>query len=836
MTQTKSAADTFSFTFFRALKKLPLFSLAYTFVFGDLGLITLAAFVFGPQAPLPESQLVGATPHTAETLAKFVLMDTEPAVLWALTFLVVGLAILCGLVLFAPFADKKRVNVYYSLGITRSNLFLGRLSAGAAALTVGILAAFLLLAGVNIHYFGSSRELWLAAAYLALSYLLMALFALGVTGAVMSSVGTAPEGVVFTVLLLLAPSALPFFFEWLMNALVFGSAYLTLYSFRPTHNTDYQLPIPLFEQLMPYNPLTFNTLQVETLGKLTRENATDHFQWTAPSFAPLLLWLVLSVGVMALGTRQFHRRRAEICGFLGRNRVLNFILVCLLGLGAIASLQAIFIGLPTVASILGLCAYGILYLVTELALKRSFRELRLSLKLLPAHLGIGAAALLLCATGLLGYSTRVPKASEVESAAMGSVSHTALLGQYFQGPRDILYGSKLTDASEIMLAHLQDISSHGIGGVKDAAKIESILRLHEKIAKTGRQAGSPLRTDFGDSNQGFPCHVTFAYRLKNGKTFVRSFTSTTAALLEELAALEQAELMDDFYDEMIQPPDPGFSPRTEDWKEYDEDYDSAFQKDERNQFRQFLFQPQVPIVLRPTHLDEEHSLRLTAQQRARLANAVKQDSKAQTAQQILFPQAPALGTLVFPNSIADDIPPEELPEDTPGVEVSRTAHYRVVGRSDSTQLYCLVEPTDEILVHLTPEMTQTLAALRELGLLEKLQNRSAVVRARVYPAVRPTESFYSYNTLHFIGSAHLKVDAEVQEDYYIDCSALWLPDGAAVVTDTALLAALEANAHLQYYLSRNGYVVEFETDKGDFVTMFVPAEKLPQSIADAIGK
>jgi len=561
------------------------------------------------------------------------------------------------------------------------------------------------------------------------------------------------------------------------------------------------------------------------------------FFWIAPAFGPLLLWFLPVIGVLALSVLLFHRRRAEISGFLGRSRWLNFSAVCILGMGAFALLQEIFVGYLPLACAAGFLIYALIFLLAELALRRSRRELRGHLKLLPLHLGIAAAALLICTTGLFGYSTRVPKAAEVESIALRSVTHPSLTGQLFYTGRYRNYGEEYAEsAQEAMLSQLVYHAGRGVGGVTDPEKIQALLQLHKKIAKAGRQAPSPLREVFGDGTSGITCQLTLAYRLKNGKTFVRQFSSSTAALLEELAALEQS-LMDSFYEEAVQPPAPDAD--SAGYPAYSSMRDSAFfqkqaQEEELKLFQQNLYHPNSRVILRPTHLDEGHALKLTAEQKACLLAAVRQDLTAQTAQQSLFPDAPSLGTLVFPVLIDTEMPLPEGANPAAVPEISGNHYSMHLTRPDSTSQYALIDPSDEYYVSLTPEMTQTLAFLRELGQLEKLVNRSAVVRAQVYPAVRPTEGTAGILSLQFVCHAQIPSDTLLQEDSFLDASHLLLPQEAAVVTDTALLKTLEENAHLQYYISRNGYVVEFETDKDGFVTMFVPAEKMPQSIADAI--
>jgi|GEM_PF-6099826 len=61
-----------------------------------------------------------------------------------------------------------------------------------------------------------------------------------------------------------------------------------------------------------------------------------------------------------------------------------------------------------------------------------------------------------------------------------------------------------------------------------------------------------------------------------------------------------------------------------------------------------------------------------------------------------------------------------------------------------------------------------------------------------------------------------------------------LPENSYAVTDPRLVAELEQQAHLNYFNSREGYVVEFCSDTGGLTILYVPAEKLPKAMAEGV--
>ena len=876
MQEKKSTASTFLFTFLYTLKKtfyLPLFGIAGI---SGIGFMLLNQYLQMRKYDAQQMAPGTAAPKLTD-LTKYFLLGNGMATT-AIAVGVVGLAGLIGLFLFRFIADKKKVNVYYSLGISRTNLFLPKLLAGVLLLTVSIVTPFLILAGASVHYFGSCPELWSAAAYMILSYLMMGLLSLMVTAAVFSSVGTLAEGIAFTAAIMLAPTLFSYLADRLMNTLVFGSAFSA--AWWPTlHDAiDNALPGSLVEALTSYNPLLFNATTVNTIGELFRYNVTDKYEWVAPSFSALPFWGLAAAAVGVAAVFLFRRRRAELCGFLGRSRVLNFAAVGILGLSAFSACVLLIPGNSVwLAAAVGLVVYTLIYFAAELALLRSVKEVLRGAKKLPLHLAAAAALLLVFTTGMFGYTARVPNAEEVESVSLRSVSAAPLFSQWrggvYRSHFDNLYYSAMYNPSinnlnglkdeEQLTAFLAETPLYGADMLKDPAQIKAILALHEEIAKTGAQRYARPSFAFGDKTQGVPARITFVYTLKNGKSFVRYFDSTTVEMLEKFATLEQETLMDNVYEEMLHPPKHMELPEDFDYEKIDEktrkEYLGEFGLDAT---RRSLYGKESIVTLGGSHMDSAVPLELTLEKKAQLIEAIKQDLIAQTAQQRLFPKNPALGTLTFEYLPQEDDPMAAGMMD--GVMVSGNHgsgfFQSIIGYGDmgtrpgSETRYNIVDSLRKDIL-LTEDMTGTLQFLRNEGALDKLANVSKAKAARISPAVRPADvspqdgNYYyvdpgSCAALQFAGVAQIRdkeappQDAQSKEmqsqmGMYESCRQL-LPESAYRVTDAALLAQLEENAHLQYFLSRNGYVVEFELDNGNFVSMFVPAEKMPQAVLDAM--
>ena len=150
-------------------------------------------------------------------------------------------------------------------------------------------------------------------------------------------------------------------------------------------------------ETMEYNSVLFTMIssyqQVQPLFLLKAsvgqafEQCIDA-QWGAPSRFPLLLWAFGCHWRRCLGSFLFRRRKAEICGFLGKSKVLNVCVVGLIGFFCYGAVLKVASPLPAyVAVLLGVLAYAAVYCFFYLALTRDAKRFCKRLRLLPLHLG-----------------------------------------------------------------------------------------------------------------------------------------------------------------------------------------------------------------------------------------------------------------------------------------------------------------------------------------------------------------------------------------------------------------------------------------------------------------
>lgn len=799
------------FTYFYTLRKNIVFMLLAILGIGGFGTLRLFSWINNVQYMVDSP---AATPPDIRELTKFVIFTQDVVDVWLITAGVAGLSVLTGLFLFRFIANKKTVNVYYSLGATRTQLFLPKLFAGATLLVAGIVIAFLYMACLNLYYFGSCKELWQGVTSLITSYCTVALVSLAASACVFANVGTILEGAAFSGIALLSPMIFIYELQNLMSRLVYGSPYAIPQGYITLlHNPDSHLPLSLIDKLSFLNPLLFHAEKTVSAMSLTRYSIDDKFEWTAPNYKSTLVWLAIGLGITALATWLFKRRKAELCGFLGKSRVCNAIFTAIIGLLMLnLSLSLLSNAGFLISLAVGIAAYALFYCIVELVLLRSFKELLKGMVKLPVHLVLGIAIALVFQTGLFGYSRRLPNISEIESMAVSAVSELPLLksASYYASPsRGYQYYWEAND----MLSTQRFYESYlfpVVDEITSETQIKTLLEINEKIAKAGVQVKNPLSAKFGDSKQGVQTDIKFCYFLKNGKMVVRYFDSATVELLEELAIAQQA-IWNTQLDKAMREPDT-----------------SSEKNDMIYDFSKRLFSGDLQIQLSNGHYDNIQPIDLNATQQIHLVEALRKDLTAQSAQQRLFPVQPSLGILSF-----SEASEEYMNEFQPMQEM-----FSIYNETSDRKIF------DPLLsrysVTLTSDMQNTLAVLEQTGYKTLLENSGEIIAARVYPVVRPTQSLWDGNyyydgipSLQLYGFSTQKKTKNDDEEmnYYGSPYDYDIPAQSLSVTDPSLLAHLEKNAYLSYFNSRNAYMVELEKDNGNKCVLFVPQDKMPQSIA-----
>lgn len=744
--------------------------------------------------------------------------------------LLVVISILLGVLLFRFVTNKKTVNVYYSLGIKRADLYTARLVAGIIMMLAATLIPLAVSLGLNLHFFGSSAMLWRTFLFYAVHNVICVLAGLTISAAVSSCVGTVVESIGFSAVLAAFPSVVTMCVNYSVPAILNGAPGITYYDIYPSSSSygDMHLDMTgstMFGRIISHiNLLMLNRssfINSSSVEAMTKEAAK---KWAAPSLTPYILWAVLIAAFFVFGLFMFKRRKAEICGFPGRSAVLNFVLCMIASFGA-ASLIIYFIAYTSQISrwimiALVIVAAFLVFVILDVILHLSFKVLKKDWKIGLVHVGLMAAFLLSLYTGFFGYSSRVPDVQSIESASISAPN--ALMGSYKLGNElQSGYNSNLYYFGEDGLKdyyYVGNRSNSLVEDFKDKDDINTVREIHKAMIKAGNI--NEMNCDPDDySKRATSQQVIIKYKLKNGRELIRVYNYVPLTDYPTLYTLED----------------------TKNWN-----------SKIKNELLNIDSENVIPIVFsaqmdKRTAVDEE----LTAG----LARAIYNDISTLSSDKFLSSNAKYLGSVAFyvnreqredysiyesseyvnATSMEDEITEEEEP-------LSRQETVDNLAIRDNSQGKYLALG-DYSVIPITEEMTNTTSFLKAHGLYEKLTDESPIVSVRVKDMGHSTDSVqarYGYGYCSPIFNAFWddgKSKAVSKTDstgytYQVSNynSGDFMPKDAVTITNKTVIEKLAANAYGYRFDLTGGYLVEFKRANGNLTIMYVPKGRIELNI------
>lgn len=739
--------------------------------------------------------------------------------------LLVVISLLVGVLLFRFVTNKKTVNVYYSLGIKRADLYTARLVAGIIMMLAATLIPLAVSLGINLHFFGSSAMLWRTFLFYAVHNVICVLAGLTISAAVSSCVGTVVESLGFSAVLAAFPSVVTMCVNYSVPAILNGAPGITYYDIYPssssygdmhldmTNSTLFGRAIAHINLLMLNRSSFINSSSVEAM---TKEAAK---KWAAPSLTPYILWAVLIAAFFVFGLFMFKRRKAEICGFPGRSAVLNFVLCMIASFGA-ASLIIYFIAYTSQISrwimiALVIVASFLVFVILDVILHLSFKVLKKDWKIGLVHVGLMAAFLLSLYTGFFGYSSRVPDVQSIESASISAPN--ALMGSYKLGNGlRSGYNSNLYYFGEDGLKdyyYVGNRSNSLVEDFKDKDDINTVREIHKAMIKAGNI--NEMNCDPDDySKRATSQKVIIKYKLKNGRELVRVYNYVPLTDYPTLYTLED----------------------TKNWN-----------SKIKNELLNIDSENVIPIVF---SAQMDNRIAVDEELTAGLARAIYNDISTLSSDKFLSSNAKYLGSVAFyvsrqntqdeayygsATTVTEPMPEPGIEED---LDMSRQDKVNELSaHGESSGHY--ISLGDYSTVPITSEMTNTISFLKEHGLYEKLTDESPIVSVRVKDMGHSTDSVqarYGYGYCSPIFNAFWddgKSKAVSKTDstgytYQVSNynSGDFMPKDAVTITNKTIVEKLAANAYGYRFDLTGGYLVEFKRANGALTIMYVPKGRI----------
>ena len=732
--------------------------------------------------------------------------------------LLVVISLLVGVLLFRFVTNKKTVNVYYSLGIKRADLYTARLVAGIIMMLAATLVPLAVSLGINLHFFGSSAMLWRTFLFYAVHNVICVLSGLTISAAVSSCVGTVVESIGFSAVLAAFPSVVTMCVNYGAPSKTYYDIYPSSSSYGDMHldmtdSTMFGRIISHINLLMLNRSSFINSSSVEAM---TKEAAK---KWAAPSLTPYILWAVLIAAFFVFGLFMFKRRKAEICGFPGRSAVLNFVLCMIASFGA-ASLIIYFIAYTSQISrwimiALVIVATFLVFVILDVILHLSFKALKKDWKIGLVHVGLMAAFLLSLYTGFFGYSSRVPDVQSIESASISAPN--ALMGSYKLGNGlRSGYNSNLYYFGEDGLKdyyYVGNRSNSLVEDFKDKDDINTVREIHKAMIKAGNI--NEMNCDPDDYSKRVTSQkVIIKYKLKNGRELVRVYNYVPLTDYPTLYTLED----------------------TKNWN-----------SKIKNELLNIDSENVIPIVF---SAQMDNRIAVDEELTAGLARAIYNDISTLSSDKFLTSNAKYLGSVAFyvsrqntqeeayygsATTVTEPMPEPGIEED---LDMSRQDKVNELSaHGESSGHY--ISLGDYSTVPITSEMTNTISFLKEHGLYEKLTDESPIVSVRVKDMGHSTDSVkarYGYGYCSPIFNAFWddgKSKAVSKTDstgytYQVSNynSGDFMPKDAVTITNKTIVEKLAANAYGYRFDLTGGYLVEFKRANGALTIMYVPKGRI----------
>ncbi|MGN0571807.1 MAG: ABC transporter permease [Candidatus Fimenecus sp.] len=751
-----------------------------------------------------------------------------------------GIGLLMGIATFRFITGKKTVNVYYSLGIKRTRLFTAKYLSGLTLVGLSVAVPMLIALITNLVVLGANRYLFTAFFYLLIGMFSVVAFSYTLTAVVFTTVGTAFEGVLFSGILLLFPEILFTCLQVFIQKLVLGTPLGVNFSNNYIYMGETTVET-LPKQYPQFNPLRYMSKGLYTYaqggvgGKLSDyTDGSNLIAWKNPDFLVPIIWLLVTATLFAFGVFFYERRKAEIGGFIGKNKVLNFVGIFLVGIFGFAIVFDLLQSKGTaIALAVGAVVFVVIYAILSLILLRNVRQFVKDLPALPIQLALTALIFVFFATGYFGAANKIPETADIASAQI------SLPYQNYQlQPTEDFYG--------YYIAGMPSADTAPKGAYTEEKDIEFVRGVHKLLVDAGKTDPTVLDEDF---NGVYPVSVKIVYTLKNGKQVLRNYYGVSDDILNALqqadkTVYQQSVLDRIFKDELKKVERPKADQMNGTLSNGDL---TAY-----NEYRKIrAVRESEDIRLYNKTLTTETTLELTAEQRQTLLDCLYKDLTAQTPENHYNPQE-SLGLITF-HLIADENT-DVLLTDTvvyEGVTAVYGADDVIVdtvggedGESFEDDVFTGKTATDGLPnFYITADMVNTVAFLKSVGYYDALtgdKTLKAIYGTKV--AERFRESYYdrwlTYGdsfACEFIGESSTADNYAEFTGNYEGISAADKPT-VYKTTDNLTMQSIYKGIVTRAELSPNDYIVVLEYTDGTYAKAYVHADKMPDAVKAEIAK
>lgn len=531
-------------------------------------------------------------------------------------------AVISALCCFGFLFSKRISGAYLTLGISRAKLFAVRFTFGICSLALGNLIPLALCCVMNIYKAGVCAALFVFAAKVFLLLFTVAAVAFSLSALAAALCGGIAGYIFGAFGLCYLPNLVLLCWQSLCSRFLYGSVWAARYM---DENADYYGNI--FEHYAFLRPDGAFSDSISSLASLaTNKTLADpqfSLNWTLT--AVMLCVAALSAFFALLA---FKRRPAEYSGSGLMYPAFTRLAAAIFAIPLCSTLFYLPLSRP-VQAILFVLASAVLYLLISLMITAAVRPSLRGLYIYggSAVCALTAAAVMYC--GGLGYSDRLPAASEVISATV----------TYTGAPQNMTINNILWSSEPGSMSKRYYIPYYSTGvrpsslvSLTGSEDIEKLISLHSLMAKgVTREISGAETEDYGSTVVYADVYVT--YNLADGGTLLRYYPCLPLSTLDALLALDETDAYHDMYTELhtlaelspdIQQPIPAYSAHS------NPDY--------------------IEISAADNMLTAFTPLSLSAEDKISLFEAINADKSVESAEERYYPESECLGVLIIKNT------------------------------------------------------------------------------------------------------------------------------------------------------------------------------------------
>ena len=819
MTTNQSLTDVFKHTYKMGLKGLPILPALANFGIVAFFITFFTGVEILTKQPVfnDEGQTTGYISASSKYISYFFGTGEEMLLPALILVALAGLAM--AICTFNFITSKKQVNVYYSLGITRTRLFLGNYLSGITLLTISTFIPLFITLILNLAFLGFSGIVFKTFFLYLFSFLLISISAFTITSAVFACVGTVFEAGVFSSIILFLPDIILFGIQSVMAKFLYGNPYG--FDFIPVNNERWNnsYVATLSEQFDFLSPVFFMKSELSKFAVIEREETKEGIKQVIenPSFTNIILWVILVAAIAFLGIKLFNKRKAEIAGFIGTNRILNTFVSFLAAFFAFAlSISAI--SEILVAIIIGAVLFVVIHLGLELAVLRDLKKFVRGLYKLP--IGLVAVALFVVSinTGLFGFSEKIPNKEQIKSVSVTIVGETSQYGLFGEGD------SWYTDSNLQYVPALNALT----GELTSLSDIESAIKVHEAIAST-EESERTLRN-----------HIQFLYTLKDGSTFKRNFENISPEAFKSVLYLEESDYfknaLNTLFKGEIKFPDPKNGIRLS-------------SEEEAIANAQFALRDDDSIVsIYSKYIDSYFYGTLSEKDREKLLTALYNDLSKRSVTDKYYPDSCPVAFMKFEGDFYSEYwatletNTSEEDKEKPKKKKPKTSFELCEFSSDQLDHFTSSFYNPQPFFVITEDMTETIQLLKKFKIYDDIIKTPDFVSAKILKASTCYDEIYrkdpyieKYFSRYFM-TAYTSSSFENLDEYGNPVD--WNRYSETIdqkfngyvtneIKDVEKLLRYSYTAYEQDSTD-SGYFVTFYTSTGDTSLCFIPENKLPQ--------